>query len=175
MPDRKKPFICGIILGRCGLPGSPGVTEIDIESDIRQGRMRAKEKRWSSSAGRARVDAMPPRSRSRLANGHLGFDMRTKQGRRWRDLFIDAMRQTGGRNESLCKQLATLTMQRELMDATVARGEVVDAMDLVRVAGAISRLTRMLGIVDEHEPIDATQEVIKAINRGLKRHAEARA
>lgn len=107
---------------------------------------------------------MPRNNRSAITNGtRVGIDLRTAAGRRWRDLLADAMRQTGGRNESLCRQLATLTVRREQLDAEVAAGEPVDPQDLIRVCGAISRLMRLLGLVEEAPIEDATDEVISML------------
>lgn len=108
-----------------------------------------------SPADRARIADVPRNNRSAVSNGSrvaVGIDLRTREGRRWRDCYADAMRQTGGRNETLCKQLASLIVQRERLDSMLARGEPVDTQDLIRLAGAVSRTMTKLGIVEEAPP-----------------------
>lgn len=56
------------------------------------------------------------------------------------------MRRTGGKQEQFCSALATLTVQRERMDLAAARGELIDAIHLVRLSGEIRRLMTKLGL-----------------------------
>ena len=117
-----------------------------------------------SPADRAGSAAVPRNNRSRIANGSsLGIDQRTRAGRRWRDIYLDAMARTGGRNQTLCRSLASLTVQHEEMDAKLARGEPVDVDTLVKVAGAIGRVMVRAGLDAEHEVIDATDQALTAI------------
>ena len=109
---------------------------------------------------------MPANNRSRISNGSLGIDLRTRTGRRWRDVYLDAMRRTDGRNEVLCRSLASLTVQHEEMDAALSRGEPVDVGLLVKLSGAISRVMVRAGIFadDDYGPgIDGTQAAIDAL------------
>jgi len=110
------------------------------------------EPRQNSPADRARIAEVPRNNRSAIANGALGVDQRTKTGRRWRDLFLHYMGETGGKREQECRSLSSLVLTRESLDAALARGEPVDPMDLVRVCGAISRALVRLGLVDADEP-----------------------
>lgn len=105
-------------------------------------------------------------NRSRLTNGsalHLsGVDGRSREARRWRDLYRQYMAETSGRHEQLCRTLASLVLQREVLDAALARGESVSIDDLLRLAGAISRTLARLGLVaDTAEPVDYTNEAIR--------------
>ena len=75
------------------------------------------------------------------------MDGRTRQARRWRDIFRDHLKQTGGQQEILCRSLASLVVQREFLDAAIARGELVDPLHLVRTCGAIARILIRLGLV----------------------------
>lgn len=109
-----------------------------------------------------------PTARSRVTNGKRlhagGVDGRSRQARRWRDHFRSYLAQTGGRHPDLCRALASLLVQRELLDARLASGESVDPLELVRVVGAIGRVMAQAGIVadddDAREPYDATEEAI---------------
>jgi hypothetical protein len=105
-----------------------------------------------SSLARPTLAELPPASRSRIANGRLGVDMRSASGRRWRDVFLAAMEATHARHESLCRQLATLTVRREQLDAEVAAGRDVDIDTLLRLASEVRRTQRTLGLITSTEP-----------------------
>ena len=80
--------------------------------------------------------------RAAVTNGtHLlrGVDHRSKAARRYRDLVDLYSRKFGTKEPELVKQLASLVTQREILDAQVVRGEKVDTLHLVRLAGAINR------------------------------------
>ena len=102
-----------------------------------------------------RIAAVKPTARSRVTNGKQLFvadvDGRSRQARRWRDLYRDFHGQTGGRHEVLVRTLASLCLQREEIDSRLARGEPVDTSELVSVAGAISRLSSKIGIISDLE------------------------
>ena len=88
------------------------------------------------------------KGRAAITNGAcllMGVDHRSRAARRFRDLFQVYMRQTGGRYEELCRQAASLVTQREVLDAAIVRGEKVDPLHLVRLAGAINRTLDKLG------------------------------
>lgn len=120
-----------------------------------------------SPAIRPRLADLPAASRSRIANGRLGVDLRTAAGRRWRDCFLSAMEATGSRNESLCRQLATLTVRREQLDAAVAAGKPVDVDLLLRLSSEVRRTLDRLRLTDpdgdDEEGEDVTAEVIARI------------
>ena len=111
--------------------------------------------------------AAKPTARARLSNGKQTFlerlDGRSLTARRWRDLYRDFLTQTGGKNEALVRVLTSLCVQRDIIDVRLARGESVDTQDLIRVAGAISRLMTKLGLVEEEPPFDATEQLISAV------------
>lgn len=119
-----------------------------------------------SSAVRPRLADLPAASRSAITNGRLGVDLRTAAGRRWRDVFIQTMEATGNRNESLCRQLATLTVRREQLDAEVAAGRDVDVDLLLRLSSEVRRTQERLGLTADEPGPDATEEVIRHIRSG---------
>jgi len=123
-----------------------------------------------SPASRPRLADLPAASRSRIANGRLGVDLRTAAGRRWRDVFLAAMEATGSRHESLCRQLATLTVRREQLDADVAGGRDVDVDLLLRLASEVRRTLTRLGLTDVEDPVgeDVTDQVIAHVRRQLR-------
>lgn len=88
------------------------------------------------------------KGRSALTNGKTLFvdrtDGRSREARRWRDLYRQFCDQAPGSNEQLCRSLATLIMQRELLDAAAARGDLIDPLHLVRITGAIHRTLAFL-------------------------------
>ena len=90
----------------------------------------------NSPADRRQLADLPAASRSRIANGALGIDLRTRTGRRWRDCYLELMAQTGGRHVQMVRSLASLIVQREKLDADLARGEPVDSDELLRLCGA---------------------------------------
>lgn len=117
-----------------------------------------------NSPADSRVPAAAKKTaRSRLTNGSQTFlerlDGRGVLARRWRDLYWDFLAQTGGKNETLVRTLTSLCVQRDAIDVRLARGEPVETADLIRVAGAISRLMTKLGLVADadadNEPLPA--------------------
>lgn len=118
--------------------------------------------------------AAKPTARSRLSNGRQMFlerlDGRSIAARRWRDLFCQFMAQTGGRNEIMVRTLASLCLQRDLIDMRLAKGEDVDAGELIKLSGEIRRVMGRLGIVEE-PPIEDATEQARAL---LRQHFEAR-
>lgn len=88
--------------------------------------------------------------RSALSNGtrlhFTGIDGRSRESRRWRDVYADAMRRSAGASEQNCRSFASLVMQRERLDAQLAAGEAVDDWRLVRLTNAIARLEKRLGL-----------------------------
>jgi hypothetical protein len=119
--------------------------------------------------------AVKPTARSRITNGKalfVGVDGRSRQARRFRDIYRDLLEQTGGRSEALVRSIAGLCVQRELIESRLARGEPVDTAELVSVAGAISRLATKIGILDE-ESEDVTDLAI-ANNRAVRESGAGR-
>ena len=118
----------------------------------------------SSPSIRPRLADLPAASRSRITNGALGIDLRTRSGRRWRDIYLDAMRQTGGRHEQTCRSIASLTLRHEQLDAQLAKGEDVDTSELVKLSGAIGRALVRAGLTADDEPgEDVTAEIVARI------------
>lgn len=90
------------------------------------------------------------KARSKITNGTrllAGIDGRSLTARRFRDLYTHYMQQTGGQHEELCKQLASLVLRRELLDAAQVRGEDIDTLHLVRLSNSISRTLKRLDII----------------------------
>lgn len=111
---------------------------------------------------------MPANNRSRLGNGSAlpsGIDGRTGPARRWKECFYYYMSETGGRHEQIIRGLASLIVARERLDAAMAKGEAVDVLALVRLAGQIQRCLRALGLVtvDDEPAPDATEQVLARI------------
>jgi hypothetical protein len=112
---------------------------------------------------------VPRNNRSRIGNGSAlpaGVDGRSSAARRWKEIFRDAMSRAATRHETLCRQLASLVVARERLDAAMANGETVDVADLVRLAGQVHRTMRALGLVatDADEPaLDGTDAAIAAL------------
>lgn len=102
-----------------------------------------------------------PEARSSITNGKRLFssdiDGRSRTARRWRDIYYEYLEQTCGVGETLCRSLASLIVQREMLDAAMVRGEYVDPLLLVRVTGAIARTLARLGLVAD-EPSMARQQ-----------------
>ena len=131
-------------------------------------RMKRVLSRRPKPPARSPADAAATRagsSRGRTANRprFRPVDGRTRAARRWRTLFLDAMRRTGGKHEQFCSALATLTVQRERMDLAAARGELIDALHLVRLSGEIRRLMAKLGLDELPVEEDGTAAAIAAL------------
>lgn len=87
------------------------------------------------------------KGRAAITNGRFllqGVDHRSRAARRFRDLYHQYLTETGGRYDELCRQAASLVTQREIIDAAIVRGDKVDALHLVRLAGAINRTLAQL-------------------------------
>jgi len=119
-------------------------------------------------AGNPHLAPVPANNRSRLGNGSAlpsGVDGRSSAARRWKEIFRDSMHNTGGRHEQTCRSLASMVLQREALDAALARGEPIDADLLLRLSSEIRRTTTRLGL-DEASPEDGTQAAIRALREG---------
>lgn len=96
----------------------------------------------------------PPQTRSRVTNGSRmlqQIDGRSAEARRYRDLVEGFARDfgvsgPGERESALLRQAAALTVQAELMQAAIIRGDPIDVEQLVRVTNAQSRTLGKLGI-----------------------------
>jgi hypothetical protein len=101
------------------------------------------------------------KARSAISNGSTllsGIDGRSRDARRYRDLYRSYLEQAGTKHADLCRQLATLILQRERIDAALVRGEDVDAFHLVRLSGAINRTLSKLNLGTENEAVRRRRE-----------------
>jgi hypothetical protein len=100
------------------------------------------------------IAARPPANRSRVTNGKMiaGVDGRSAEARRYRDLCQSFADDCGGAaalteaQRSLVRQAATLTIQGELLQGAMIRGEPVDVEQQTRVANSLSRTLHRLGV-----------------------------
>jgi len=129
----------------------------------------------SSPAASPTSAGFKPEARSRVTNGKQLFlgavDGRSREARRWRDLYHSFLNQTGNKHDQMVRSLASLVLRREQLDARIAVGEDIDTDLLLRLCGTINRTMAKLGIVadDEDEGVDVTEQVIAHI------HAQAEA
>lgn len=104
----------------------------------------------NKTPGRNPLAQFKSQARSRVTNGKAllaGTDGRSRGSRRFRDLFKQYLQRTRGQHEDMCKQAASLVMQRELLDAAMVRGEHVDVLTLTRLSGAINRTLAKLNLL----------------------------
>ena len=111
------------------------------------------------------------KGRSAVSNGSTlfmhGVDGRSREARRYRDLFRQYAALTHGQHEDLCKQAAALVMQRELLDAATVRGEQVDVLTLTRLSGAINRTFAKLSLLDGEPEAERKQREREDREAGL--------
>jgi hypothetical protein len=110
----------------------------------------------TSNPQRKRSAIRRAEDRSRITNCARflpDVDGRSARGRRFRDLVEVYLEKTGGRQQDLCRQLATLVMAREDLSARLVRGEAVSAQDVLLLSGTINRTTALLGLNDP-DPAD---------------------
>ena len=91
-----------------------------------------------------------PSTRNAVSNGsrlhRRGIDGRTRDAKRFRDLFESFVESLGGKaglseaDSALARMAASLTVKSEAMQAQVAAGGEVDAEQLVRVSNSLSRV-----------------------------------
>lgn len=120
----------------------------------------------NSRPDRTAIAAVPANNRSAVTNGALGIDLRTRVGRRFRDVYLDAMNRTDGRNPVLCRSLAGLVVRREALDAAIVSGADVSTDELLRLASEVRRTLTRLGLDagGDEEPVeDGTAAAIAAL------------
>jgi len=109
-----------------------------------------------SYTNRKRFSVPPAPHRSKISNGSAvlsGIDGRSAPARRFKNLYQDYLKRTAGEHDELCKQLATLIVRREAIDAAMIRGEPINDFDLVRISSCINRtLARLQRLIGESEP-----------------------
>jgi hypothetical protein len=97
-----------------------------------------------------------PSTRNAVTNGsrlhRRGIDGRTRDAKRFRDLFESFVESLGGKaglseaDRALARMAASLTVKSEAMQAEVAKGVEVDTEQLVRVSNSLSRVLGRLGV-----------------------------
>ena len=95
-----------------------------------------------------------PSTRNAVSNGsrlhRRGIDGRTRDAKRFRDLFESFAKSLGGEerlseaDRALARMAASLTVKSEAMQADVAKGVDLDAEQLVRVSNSLSRVLSRL-------------------------------
>jgi hypothetical protein len=99
------------------------------------------------------ITALSPTTRSKITNGSrllYGIDGRSAAARRYRDLISDLIREHGGAKAmstvdlGLIRQAAAITLQAELLQARIVRGEVVSADELIRLSSEARRILSSL-------------------------------
>ncbi len=86
-------------------------------------------------------------NKSRVTNGRWvlsGTDMRTPSGRRFRDLCDGFEKEAGGNltetEKALIRTAAAMVLQAELLQASLVRGEPVNADDTIRLSSEARRI-----------------------------------
>ncbi len=107
------------------------------------------------STHRNQIDSTSTRNRSAISNGSWlleGVDNRSALGRRFRDLctsFADDLGGAASLNEpqrALIRQVASVTVESEKLQAAIVKGETVDHENLVRLNNLQARLVKQLDI-----------------------------
>ena len=98
------------------------------------------------------LDTLLPASRSKATNNMFdGFDGRSAEARRFRDLMLAYADDAGGEavlteaQRALVKQAATLTLQSERLQSAMLAGGAVDVDQQTRVANSLARTLSRLG------------------------------
>jgi hypothetical protein len=101
---------------------------------------------------------IPSNNRTKVGNGarlHVrpkfgGPDMRSREGRRWREVYIDFLIELGRRpaaSEQAQIRVATnLTIRVEDMSAALAAGKRIDPGDITMLSSELRRCLRSLGM-----------------------------
>ena len=95
------------------------------------------------------IGPMPNNNRDRVSNGSCiahGIDLRSRAGRRWRHVYESSRALVDPSFDHLCRNLATLIVAREQVDADLIAGRRVDADELIRFTNAIGRTVARLGL-----------------------------
>ena len=113
-----------------------------------------------------------PSTRNAVTNGsrmhRRGVDGRTRDARRFRDLFESFVEGLGGESKineperSLCRTAASLAVKSEAMQASVAAGGDVDTEQLVRVSNSLARVLGRLGIKRREAKAPTLKEYLRA-------------
>jgi argonaute-like protein implicated in RNA metabolism and viral defense len=77
----------------------------------------------------------------------LSEDTESRRKRRFKQLFAGYLKVAGDQHDSLCRQLASLVLQSELLQRAQLGGKEVDTELLVRLNSAINRTVRRLDFI----------------------------
>jgi hypothetical protein len=83
-----------------------------------------------------------------------------RSARRWNAAYQHFAKLAPGQ-DTLCRQAASLCVQRERLDQDLANGADIDPDILVRVSGALARTLERLGLTKEPSRIDRLIEEAK--------------
>ena len=95
-----------------------------------------------------------PMARSRVGNGSLLFldaDGRSREARRWRDVYAETLSDLGSANLSegqkqIAKRCATLAVRGEMMESDLAAGRDFDLEAFLQLTNALGRAWARLGL-----------------------------
>lgn len=100
---------------------------------------------------------LSPQVESVVGAETIGVDLRTRQGRRWRDHVRHLAEQLGGKPTAsqglLLRRCATLTVFLEQAEARMLGGEKVDQAAYVRNSNAMRGLLIQLGLASKSRDI----------------------
>jgi hypothetical protein len=123
-------------------------------------------------ADRSGFAAISPFSRSAITNHKEllpGLDGRSAPARRFRDLMHRYLSDMGGLHNcseiklGLCRRLAATTVQAELLEARMVRGEKIDISVLCTLASTAVRIASRLGLERVAKPVDLYRDVLPAL------------
>jgi hypothetical protein len=123
---------------------------------------------------RTSTSELPHRQRSRVTNGHALFvngDGNSAWSRRYRDLVVQHVIDMGGADRlsqaqiGLAKRCAAISVELELMEGRLSKGEPVDLDLFTRSASHLRRIYETLGL--SRVPKDINPKNIDQISEEL--------
>jgi hypothetical protein len=115
---------------------------------------------------------MRPDQRSRITNHKdllPGLDGRSASARRFRDLMHSYLSDMGGLEHcseiklGLLRRLAAATVQAELLEAAMVRGEKVDVGTLCTLASTAVRIASRVGLERVARPVDLYRDILPGL------------
>jgi hypothetical protein len=126
----------------------------------------------NSSAFRALVEPLPPKSRSKVSNGSSHFveaDQRGQWARRWRDVLSEIVSDLGGVDllsegqKQLARRCATISIACEKMEGSAASGKEIDLVAYGQLTDRLGRTLQRLGL--KRQPRNVTPPSIEEYRR----------